>query len=103
MLHRFDTDQRIENVGQFDEILSLCCQAKNALSKHHGYSPEQFVLGKATDLPGSLTSDESTVAHSLALGSDLESERFRTLLEDEPELAKPSFFQTMQKPFEERP
>ena len=81
MLHRFDTDQRIENIGQFDEILSLCCQAKNALSKNHGYSPEQFVLGKATDLPGSLTSDESTVAHSLALGSDLESERFRTLLE----------------------
>ena len=81
MLHRLDTDQRIESIGQFDEILSLCCQAKNALSKNHGYSPEQFVLGKATSLPGSLTSDESTVAHSLALGSDLESERFRALLE----------------------
>ena len=81
MLTRLDTDHRIENMSQFDEMLMLCCQSKNALAKHRGYSPEQIVLGKATRLPASLSSDESTAAHSLALGDDLDCDRFRSLLE----------------------
>ena len=81
MLTRLDTDHRMENMSQFDEMLMLCCQSKNALAKHRGYSPEQIVLGKATRLPASLSSDDSTAAHSLALGDDLDCDRFRSLLE----------------------
>ena len=81
MLHRLDVDQKFETNAQFDEMLMMCCQSKNALAKQHGYTPEQIVLGKATHLPASLTSDETAAAHSLALGEDLECDRFRALLD----------------------
>ena len=55
--------------------------AKNSLMRHHGYSPEQIVLGKATKIPASLSSDESGIAHGLAVGDSPESERFRNLLD----------------------
>ena len=45
------------------------------------YSPEQIVLGKATKIPASLSSDESGVAHGLAVGDSPESQRFRNLLD----------------------
>ena len=81
MLHRMDHDQTISSLSQFDEALKLCCQAKNQLSKQSGYSPEQLVLGKSTKLPASLASDDEAAAHSLAIGSDLESQRFKEMLE----------------------
>ena len=81
MLHRLDAEQPFESTNQFDEMLTLSCQAKNQLSKQNGYSPEQVVLGKSTALPASLTSDDAaSAAHALALGNDLECERFRELL-----------------------
>ena len=61
---------------QFDEALRMCCQAKNQLSKNHGFSPDQAVLGKSTQLPDSLSSDDSAAAHSLANGTDLDSHAF---------------------------
>lgn len=81
MLTRIDADQTLEDNAQFDEMLMLCCQSKNQLSRQGGYSPEQIVLGKATKQPASLTTDDSLPAHSLALGDDLECERFRALLD----------------------
>ena len=81
MLTRLDTDRRIENLSQFDEMLMLCCQSKNSLAKHRGYSPEQIALGKSTRLPASLSGDDSAAAHSLALGDDLDCDRFRDLLD----------------------
>ena len=56
-------------------------QAKNALVRHLGYSPEQIVLGKSVQVPGSLTSDEDLSAHTLALGSEMEAEAHRQRLE----------------------
>ena len=75
-----DHDQTLMDVSKFDEALRMCCQAKNQLSKNHGFSPEQAVLGKSTQLPASLSSDDSAAAHSLANGTDLDSQRFQEML-----------------------
>ena len=81
MLKRYDMEKTIQSVQEFDTVLRACFQAKNALSRHRGYSPEQIVLGKAARLPASLSSDETLSSHSMATGEDLESERFRQQLE----------------------
>ena len=81
MLSRCDLERPIENEQGVDRVLLACFQAKNALTRQHGYSPEQIVLGKATKVSASLTSDEHASAHSLADGSDLESEIFRRNLD----------------------
>ncbi len=80
MLDRYDNEEMISSPQDFDGILQACFQAKNALAWHQGYSPEQIVLGKSKKLPASLCSDESSVAHSLAIGEGLESENFRQCL-----------------------
>ena len=81
MLHRYDQEKIIEGPTELDQVLRACFQAKNALSRHQGFSPEQIVLGKSTRLPASLSSDENASAHCLADGSDLECERFQRNLE----------------------
>lgn len=81
MLDRCDQESTISTIEQFDQVLISCFQAKNALSRHQGYSPEQIVLGKSTEVPASLTSDEQLGAHSLAVGDTLESEKVRKHLE----------------------
>lgn len=81
MLDRFDQDYMITSTEHLDQVLLSCFMAKNSLMRHHGYSPEQIVLGKSTKLPASLSSDESGIAHSLAVGDIPESESFRNLLD----------------------
>ena len=81
MLQRLDTENPITNSESFDPILIQCFQAKNALVRHQGYSPEQIVLGKAITTPGSVSSDESLGSHALAEGIDLEAEKHRQRLE----------------------
>ena len=81
MLNRFDQESPILSIEEFDQVLIACFQAKNALSRHQGYSPEQIVLGKSTHLPASLTSDEQAGAHSFADGDTPESEQFRRHLD----------------------
>ena len=81
MLSRYDQEKQIMDLQEFDLVLQACCQAKNALARQHGYSPEQIVLGKSTKLAASLSSDDQVGAHSLADGTDLDSERFRKHLE----------------------
>ena len=76
MLHRFDAEKTIQTPQEFDQVLLSCFQAKNSMMRSQGFSPEQIVLGKSTRVPASLMSDESTSAHNLAVGDDLESERF---------------------------
>ncbi len=90
MLSRFDRDKPIENHIEFDQVLLACFQAKNALARHQGYSPEQIVLGKSTKLPASLTSHDQIDSHALAIGDDLESEAFKKHL-DIRTLARKSF------------
>ena len=81
MLDRLDTEKAIHDQTSFDQALLPCCQAKNAMVRHFGYSPEQIVLGKAIQVPASNSSDESGTSHSLANGEDLESEHHRQRLE----------------------
>lgn len=78
MLHRFDTEKTSESPHEFDVALF---QAKNAISRHKGFSPEQIVLGKSTKVPASLASDESFGPYGMVLGDDLECEHFRKQLE----------------------
>ena len=44
----------------------MCFRAKNSLSNHERYSPEQAVLGRASKLPASVVSDEDSPSHLLA-------------------------------------
>ena len=81
MLTRMDSEKAIESLEEFDEVLLQCFRAKNCMVRQNGYSPEQAVLGKATHLPASLTSDESTGAHTLADSEGTEADVFRRHLE----------------------
>lgn len=40
MIERFDNEKTIANTQEFDTILQACFQAKNALMRHEGFSPE---------------------------------------------------------------
>ncbi|CAE7448719.1 GIP, partial [Symbiodinium sp. CCMP2592] len=81
MLARMDTQAPIINDDTFDQALLQVFQAKNALVRHQGYSPEQIVLGKSVRVPGSLTSDEDLSSHAITEGLDLEAEQHRQRLE----------------------
>ena len=72
MLERLDIQRPITSPEAFDDALLHCCQAKNALIRHDGYSPEQIVLGRSLAVPGSICSDENMASHSLAAGTDLD-------------------------------
>ena len=63
MLNRMDQEKPINDLNHFDEALFQCFHAKNTMSVHEGYSPEQAVLGKASKLPASVVSDEDLTAH----------------------------------------
>jgi len=81
MLNRIDHEKAIENIQQFDDVLRQCFHAKNTMAVTAGYSPEQAVLGKASKLPASVTSDEDLSSHLTSHGEDLASEKFRQHLE----------------------
>ena len=81
MLERLDADNVLASESAFDAALLQCFQAKNALVRHDGYAPEQIVLDKSIRLPGSNASDETSPAHALAEGQDMEAERQRRRLE----------------------
>jgi len=82
MLHRIDQAQPIRNEKEFERALAQVFRAKNSLASVGGYSPEQAVLGKATRLPASITSDESNPAHlHAAMNDGPDADRFRAALE----------------------
>ena len=80
MLSRMNQQVPIRSEIEFDQCLLECFKAKNSLSNHEGFSPEQAVLGKASKLPASVISDETTSAHMLADSSHPEGEQFRMAL-----------------------
>ena len=73
-------------------MLNQCCQAKNSMMIRHGYSPEVMVFGKQSRLPGSVLSDESLPAHTVATQENQEwtAEEFRNQLKAR-EVARRSF------------
>jgi hypothetical protein len=82
MLDRMDNEQTISDAQHFDEALVQCFRAKNTMSVVDGYSPEQAVLGRASKLPASIVSDETSTAHLNSQGAeDLSSSRFQRQLE----------------------
>ena len=81
MLSRIDHEIPILDNKQFDEALAQCFHAKNTMSIVAGYSPEQAVLGRASQLPASIVSDETTGPHLNSLADDVASNAFNQRLQ----------------------
>ena len=58
MLDKYHKDQPISSDDDFNQGLIHLCNAKNAMSRHEGYTPELWVLGKMKPVPGSLASGQ---------------------------------------------
>lgn len=80
MLSKFEEDHPINSYQELQVALMMCTAAKNACSLRHGFSPEVLVFGKGLKVPGSLTSDDSLPAHSLASEDNAWGLRFREQL-----------------------
>ena len=52
MITKYHEDHPIQNQGDFEQGLIHLCNAKNAMSRHAGYTPELWVLGKMKPVPG---------------------------------------------------
>ncbi|CAL1130953.1 unnamed protein product [Cladocopium goreaui] len=92
ILSRMERDRVIETVEEFSQCLRQAFAAKNSLSRVHGFTPEQCLLGKSRHLPGSLVSDDAATSHSLAESSTPEGVRFKESLLRR-ELARKAFVQ----------
>ena len=53
MISKYHEEHPISNHEEFEQCLIQLCNAKNALSRHEGFTPEMWVLGKMKPLPGS--------------------------------------------------
>ena len=80
MLSKYEEDHQINSYADLQRALMMCTAAKNACSLRHGFSPEMLVFGKGLKVPGSLTSDESLPAHSLANEENAQGIQFRAQL-----------------------
>ena len=76
MLTRMDLESPIGSSVDFRNSLRQAFAAKNTLSRADGYTPQQSVLGIASRLPGSITSDDGTATHALADSDAPEGQRF---------------------------
>jgi len=76
MLKKMD-EQPIRTYEQLAVALSHATSTKNQWSKYKGYPPEMLVFGKGVRVPGSITSDPTVSAHSVALSNMPEGIRFR--------------------------
>ena len=52
MITKYHEDHPIQNQEDFEQGLIHLCNAKNAMSRHAGYTPELWVLGKMKPVPG---------------------------------------------------
>lgn len=52
MISKYHGDHPILNYHDFEHCLIQLCNAKNSMSRHEGYTPELWVLGKMRSLPG---------------------------------------------------
>ena len=77
MLSRMERERPIETADEFTQCLRQAFAAKNSLSRVHGFTPEQCLLGKSRHLPGSLVSDAEAGSHCLAESTLPEGIRFK--------------------------
>lgn len=80
MLRKYDHEHPIQNSEDFMKALTQCCNAKNALSRHRGYTPEILVLGKSIQIPGVNSTDQVDSSHFLAENQTPEGLAFRESL-----------------------
>ena len=52
MLDKYHSEKPIQSFEDFNQGLIHLCNAKNAMSRHEGYTPELWVLGKMKPVPG---------------------------------------------------
>eukprot|EP00435_Cladocopium_sp_Y103_P016115 s3079_g4.t1 len=52
MITKYHEDHPIQNHADFEQCLLQLCNAKNAMSRHEGFTPEMWVLGKMKPVPG---------------------------------------------------
>lgn len=92
MLSRMDKEVPVCSASDFQKNLRQAFAAKNSLSRIHGFTPEQCLLGKSKALPASLTSDEEVGSHILADSDCPEGMWFRESLQRR-EVARRAFVQ----------
>ncbi len=80
MLRKYDHEHPIHSSDDFAKALTQCCNAKNALSRHKGYTPEILVLGKSIQIPGVNSTDQVDASHFLAENKTPEGIAFRESL-----------------------
>ena len=80
MLDKYDMERPIDNPHEFSQSLIHLCQAKNALTRHEGYTPEILVLGKSRRLPGSNCSEPCDPSSFGSMSESTESSRFHEQL-----------------------
>eukprot|EP00435_Cladocopium_sp_Y103_P042043 s45_g11.t1 len=92
MLDRMEKDSPVLSDHDFKKNLRHAFAAKNSLSRVHGYTPEQCLLGKSRALPASLTGDDDVGSHALAESETPEGKWFRDSLQRR-EAARKAFVQ----------
>jgi len=80
MLDRMNSEKPILDNECFQAALRQVFNAKNAMSRVQGFTPEQAVLGVARRLPASVCSDRDIASHALAESECTEGEKFREAL-----------------------
>ena len=81
MLDKYHLEQPIQCDEDFNIGLMHLCNAKNAMSRHEGFTPELWVLGKMKPIPGSLSSGSLDSAGYAGLESQsTEGSRFHEML-----------------------
>ena len=92
MLDKYHHDRPINTPQEFEEAVSQCCNAKNALSRAKGYTPEILVLGKSSRVPGSVVSEPYDSSQYLMINPQAESSEFFHQLQRR-ETARKAFIQ----------
>ncbi len=77
MLKRMDLEEPIKDYDHLATALSFATSTKNQRSRYRGFAPEILVFGKHRKIAGSISSDLTMSAHSLALSETPEGIRFR--------------------------
>ena len=76
ILSKIDTEEAPNSFEDVPIAVSMATHTKNQWSRQRGYPPEILVFGKATRVPETIMSDSELPAHSLALDSRSEGQRF---------------------------
>ena len=67
MIDKFHEEKPIRNHDDFNQCLLQLCHAKNAMSRHAGYTPELLAVGKMKPIQGSNTNQYLDSASFLGL------------------------------------